>query len=144
MIIKYEDSLSKVMVSSILKRFDMAFVEPLHAYIDLMSYGDKLSANAHFILAYDGKLIGFVAYYINKDGQFAYIPLIAVLPEGRHRGLGHLMLSYLWAKLPIEINQVRLEVRESNVHAFFFYMREGFHVLSKSCEGKSLLIRNLR
>ena len=145
MLIKCEDSLSNTMVHAILVRFDMSFDEPLHDEIDFLVYSEKLSLHAHFILAYDdNELIGFIAYYINKEEKFAYIPFIAVHPKGRHRGIGHLMLSCLWEQLPIRISQVRLEVKGSNVYAQSFYQREGFNVLSGPCKGKFLLNKNLK
>ena len=133
------------MVNSLLERFDMSFNEPLHNEIDFNVYSEKLSLYAHFILAYDEKkLIGFVAYYINKEKRHAYIPFIAVHKEGRHRGIGHLMLSCLWQILPIEIEQVSLEVKKNNDNAQTFYIREGFFVLSDLEKGKLLLNKNIK
>ena len=140
MLIKCEDRLSKATVISILERFDMSFNDPLHNIIDFFVYGEKLSLYAHFILAYDEKeLIGFIAYYINIEGGVAYVPFVAVHPKGRHRGVGHLMFSYLSGMLPVEIDQIRLEVKESNVNALNFYQREGFHILSGPREGKYMI-----
>lgn len=144
MLIKCEESLSKAMVISILERFDMSFEDPLHNIIDIMMYGEKLSLHAHFILAYDdNKLVGFIAYYINKEGRYAYIPFIAVHSDGRHRRVGHMMLSYLWNIIPVDIDQVRLEVKVSNVNAQDFYHREGFYVISDENNGKLLLNKDL-
>lgn len=140
MYIKYKNHLSSSKVNSLLERFDMSFEEPLHNEIDFNVYSEKLSLHAHFILAYDEKeLMGFIAYYINKDRRYAYIPFIAVHKEGRHRGIGHLMLSYLLQILPLEIKQISLEVKEDNNNAQAFYKREGFCVLSDFKKGKLLL-----
>ncbi len=144
MLIKCEDSLSDTMVHSLLMRFDMSFDEPLHDEIDFIAYSKKLSLHAHFILAYnDNDLMGFISYYINEEGQFAYVPFIAVHQDCRHQGVGHLMLSYLLGKLSIEIKHVRLEVKESNAYAQMFYKREGFYVISEPNKGRILLNKDL-
>ena len=143
MFIKFKNHLSMSMVNSLLERFDTSFDKPLHDIIDINVYSEKLSLHAHFIIAYDEKeIIGFVAYYMNKEGQYAYIPLIAVHKERRRRGVGHLMLSRLWEFLPVEIDKVRLEVKEGNISAQLFYKREGFIVLSGVNNGKFLLNKN--
>ena len=145
MIIKCEYQLNSTKVYSLLERFDTSFDEPLHEKIDFIAYSEKLSHHAHFILAYDdNKQIGFIAYYINEEGRYAYIPFIAVHPNGRHRGIGHTMFSYLWEIIPVEIDYVRLEVKVSNINAQNFYHREGFYVISNENNGKILLNKDLK
>lgn len=145
MYIECKDYLNSSAVYNLLERFDTSFDDPLHNEIDFDVYSEKLSLHAHFILAYEeGELMGFIAYYINKEKCHVYIPLIVVHKEGRHRGIGHNMLSSLWEKLPVGIEQISLEVKEANDNARNFYQREGFFVLLNTNKGKLLLNKSIK
>ena len=144
MIVKSENNLSTIQVYSLLNHFDTAFDLPLHDEIDCHVYSDKLSRFAQFILAYEGnELIGFIAYYINKENKFSYIPFIAVHPSWQHHGVGHQMLTYLSTKLPVEIEQIRLQVNIDNVNAQAFYNKEGFCTIPDTQNGKIMLRKNI-
>ena len=114
-------------VRNLLERFDNAFTPPLHLGLDFEQYSTKLSENAHFILAeQDNQPIGFIAYYLNEEGKFIYVPFTAVHPTGRHKHIGHTMFSYLKGLLGDSYQFIRLEVLKNNVNARRFYEREGF------------------
>lgn len=119
--------LSQSEVLSLLNRSDDSSDTPLHEGLDFESYGKKLSDFAYFIIAYeDGQMIGFIAYYLNEEGKFAYVPQVVVHKDGRHKGVGHSMFAQLYDSIKLNYSCVRLEVLKSNDNARNFYRREGF------------------
>ena len=116
-------------VLTLLLRFDKVFVEPLHESVDFADYSNKLSQFAHFLLAYDQDvLIGFIAYYLNEEGSFAYVPFTAVRPEWWRKGVGHLMFSCLYDYISGKYSCIKLEVLKTNISARGFYKKEGFDI----------------
>lgn len=139
MSIEVGKKLSQDMVFSLLEFFDDSAVGHLSDRIDLISYSIKLSNNALFLIAKDlDNNLGFIAYYLNTEGKFAYISQIITHKTGRHKGIGHLMINYLKDSLTGSYNSIRLEVYNSNNIALEFYKREGF-VLREDRGEKSLL-----
>lgn len=119
--------LSQAEVLLLLNRFDDSSDTPLHEGLDFELYSKKLSDYAYFIIAIENNSqIGFIAYYLNEEGQFAYVPQIVVHKEGRHKGVGHAMFAYLYDSILTEYSCVKLEVLKSNNNARKFYSREGF------------------
>ena len=122
--------LSQSEVLSLLNRFDDSSEKPLHAGIDFSTYSIKLSQYAYFIIAIENDLqMGFVAYYLNDDNHFAYVPQVVVHKEARHKGLGHSMFKVLCDSLTSNIKCIKLEVLKSNTYARNFYQREGFTIV---------------
>lgn len=77
-----------------------------------------------------GKIQGFITYYINAESEVFYIPLIAVLPEYQHSGIGKQMMDSLKEKLDGEkINKIQLEVYKDNEKAYNFYTSNGFEIM---------------
>ena len=119
--------LSQSEVLSLLERFDDSSDEPLHESLDFIKYSKKLSQYAYFVLATEKKQqIGFIAYYLNDENHFAYVPQVVVHRNARHRGLGHTMFNILCDSLSTDIECIKLEVLKSNIYARNFYQREGF------------------
>lgn len=92
------------------------------------SFDDFFSLNFTFALAafdnIDGeeKLIGYAGMYISgNDGD---ITNIAVSSQYRRRGIGHALIEGL--KAVSDINNLYLEVRESNLAAISLYESQGF------------------
>lgn len=113
----------------LLKQFDKSFVPPLNNCIDLVSYSQKLADNAYFIFAIQkGNIIGFVAYYINRENRFLYVPFTAVLPEYRGQGVGYLMFEHLYEIKDNDLDSIQLEVDKNNQSARAFYERSGFQI----------------
>lgn len=139
MSIEVGKKLSQDMVFSLLEFFDDSAVGHLSDRIDLLSYSIKLSNNALFLIVKDlDNYLGFVAYYLNTEGKFVYISQIITHKTGRHKGIGHLMLSHLTDSLTGSYNSILLEVYNSNNSALVFYKREGF-MLRENRGEKSLL-----
>lgn len=119
--------LSQSEVLSLLDRFDDSSDVPLHEGLDFESYSKKLSDFANFIIAVENNIqVGFVAYYLNAEGRFAYVPQVVVHKDGRHKGVGHRMFSSLYESISGVYSLVRLEVLKTNGNARRFYAREGF------------------
>ena len=127
--------LSQSEVLSLLNRFDDSSEKPLHEGIDFSTYSIKLSQYAYFIIAIENDLqMGFVAYYLNDDNHFAYVPQVVVHKEARHKGLGHSMFKVLCDSLTSNIKCIKLEVLKSNFYARNFYRREGFSCVEDHSE----------
>ena len=119
--------LAKEDALDLLNYFDDSSDHPLHEDLDFEIYSDKLSTYAYFVIAFENdRAIGFIAYYLNEEGRFAYIPQIVVHRDGRHRGVGHAMFEAFFKSVMEEYSTVRLEVLKSNYNARNFYAREGF------------------
>lgn len=59
----------------------------------------------------------------------ARVLMLGVLPEFRHRSLGHGLMAETYSRcLSRGVETLTLEVRKSNVAAMTFYEREGFQV----------------
>lgn len=119
--------LQQVEVISLLRYFDDSSDIPLSKGLDFESYGKKLSDFAYFVIAYEEKtMIAFIAYYLNEEGKFAYIPQVVVHKNHRHRGIGHRMINTLCTNIDKRFTSIRLEVLKENRNARLFYKREGF------------------
>lgn len=136
--------LEHTQVITLLKHFDDSSDIPLSKGLDFESYGKKLSDNAYFIIAYeDNKMNGFIAYYLNEDGKFVYVPQVVVHKDGRHKGVGHTMFAKLCDSIQETYSSVKLEVLKSNNNAMNFYNREGFVEIEDHNE-RILLKKDLR
>lgn len=136
--------LSTQEVFNLLDHFDDSSNIPLHCGLDFNSYSKKLSVNALFVIAKENAAkVGFIAYYLNEEGHFAYIPQIVVHKKFRHMGVGHSMLVKFVDSLPYEYDSIKLEVLKSNTYAISFYKREGFFELEDHNE-RLLLKKDLK
>lgn len=119
--------LSQTEVLSLLEHFDDSSDEPLHESLDFYQYSKKLSQYAYFVIATEDKQqIGFIAYYLNDENHFAYIPQVVVHKSARHKGVGHSMFTVLYECIRNNFLTLKLEVLKSNINARAFYEREGF------------------
>lgn len=135
------ERLTKDRVFELLMRCNNSFSPPLSQNIPytIEEYASKLANNASFIVCSEkGSVVGFVAYYINLDGRFAYIPQIWVSDDHQRQGIGSSMIEELIRNSPIEIQYIRLEVRRSNNKAFAFYLKSNYHVIEEY-NGKCLM-----
>ena len=123
--------LSQSEVLNLLERFDDSSDSPLHVGLDFMTYSLKLSQYAYFVIATENeKQMAFIAYYLNDENHFAYIPQVVVHKTARHKGVGHSMFTVLYECLRNNFLTLKLEVLKSNINARAFYEREGFGEIS--------------
>lgn len=140
MIIEGGVRLSNEQAYSLLREFDSAFDPMLHEDLDLSGYSQKLAFNAYFILAkMDAKTIGFIAYYLNEEGQFCYVPLLAVNNSFRNCGIAKGMFRELYSIIPDRAKNILLEVDKNNVIARSLYSSEGFSIAED--RGKKFLLK---
>jgi len=133
--------LSKEDVYTLLTYFDYSSSEPLHESLDFYSYKDKLSENAFFILATESsQWIGFIAYYLNDEEKYIYVPQVVVVEGFKHKGVGHKMFNALYSHYwdCAKYETIRLEVLKDNIIGRKFYKKEGF--VEVEDRGKRLLL----
>lgn len=133
--------LSKEEVLAILMKAENGFNPPLSKNIPyiLDDYAKKLSEFARFILCVEEKeIIGFMAFYLNQEGGFAYISLIWVSDNHQKKGIGATMMELLSKEVSTCVKSIRLEVRKNNEKAMRFYKSSGF--LSIEDSDKKILL----
>lgn len=72
----------------------------------------------------DGTMVGFIAGDVRPSQNLAWIATIGVLPEHRGKGIGSALLQTCEKNL--EVAQVRLNVRASNLAAIRLYQQNGY------------------
>ena len=128
-------------VLELLREAENSFTPPLSCNIPytLEEYATKLSEHAFFILCKEDEIvIAFTAFYLNKEGGFAYIPQIWVSDDHQCRGIGSSMIDELVKSVGDDINAIRLEVRKNNGKAFSFYLKSGYAMVEEK-NGKCLM-----
>ena len=114
-------------VHTLLQKCDEEFVPPLSQTMNLKQYAQKLSDFAQFVIALDnGSEAGFVAYYLNDEGHFIYVPLIWVSSEHQRKGIGQKLIAQLSDLSLIGYSSILLEVLKTNTTALAFYNKELF------------------
>ena len=99
------------------------------------------------LTARDGApLAGFAIMQFGDER--AHLSLLAVRPDCQRQGIGRRMLEWLTASaLTAGIASIRLELRESNLGARRFYLRQGFAETMRIpgyCRGVETAVRMLR
>ena len=74
--------------------------------------------------AIDGKMVGFIAGDIRPSENLAWIATVGVLPEYRRQGIGEALI--LACEQRLQVSEVRLSVRVSNLEAIHLYLRLGY------------------
>ena len=134
-----KEQLSFTDVQSLLGDFDTMFSPSLSSHIDLFAFAKKLAKNASFILCKKNeKLVGYIAFYENKDTKISYIPSICVKDSCRSSGIASQMMDYLISQSHPDINTIALEVRKNNNSAIRFYQKQGF--VTKDDRGEKVLM----
>ena len=85
--------------------------------------------NLCYSAAYEGDIIGYLIVMLASET--ADILNIGINPNNQRKGYGGLLMSYLYKELKNRlIEEVFLEVRESNQSAISFYLNQGFKEIS--------------
>lgn len=102
-------------------------------FSDLEYELEKNPVNKFLVLEKDGNIIGFIDFMITFNS--ATISQICVSEEYRKHGFGFRLLQEMEALLPKEgediVENITLEVRESNVPAVSLYQKFGYEVVVK-------------
>ena len=138
-----KERLTKEDAHQLLNDFDQMFSPALSSHIDIERFSEKLSKYAFFILCRsDDEVVGYIAFYENKETQTSYIPSICVKDSYRAKGLASQMMDYLVQQSPDDIEKISLEVRKNNSSALKYYERNGF-VFSEDRNTKILMNRKI-
>lgn len=138
-------NLSYTVVLELLNEAETSFVPPLSQNIPFTveEYARKLSDSAQFIICENNDdIIGFLAYYENHEGQFAYIPQIWVSDDHQRQGIGSMMVRELVSLLPNDIDSIRLEVRRANEKALTFYLKSNYYIVEEK-DGRYLMQKSI-
>ena len=96
---------------------------------NLYKLDDLVKSKYDFIYGYymDSNLVGFI--HINKLYENMDIINIIVNKDYRYKGIGTKLLNYIVDNYK-DINNIMLEVRESNNTAIEFYKKNGFKIIN--------------
>lgn len=148
-------------------RVDQDFKPPLHTYINIDEYAQKLADSAIRLESFDrDKLISIMAGYYNVSEKFIFVSNFSIEREYRGQGMELVMnlLNFLKGKqneIPIhiqkvgdrllrliseknpsshpEIKSIHTEVRNANPELIHFYKQIGFEELKKNKEATYLI-----
>lgn len=130
-------------VKELLMDFDSMFSPALSSFINIVSFANKLSKNAFFIIGrVEEEIVGYIAYYENCETKMDYIPSICVRDSFRSCGIASKMMDYLISQTPESIESMALEVRKNNYSAIRFYEHNGFSISEDRGE-KFLMVKLL-
>lgn len=117
-----------------LKETDEEFVPPLHTYVVISEYANKIAENAtRFEIWRNGKLKGLAAGYL--DEEVCYISNFSISSDLMGMRIGSKLLEFATAYChEHKVSQISLEVRRENKKAISFYEREGFLVKETKAE----------
>jgi ribosomal protein S18 acetylase RimI-like enzyme len=108
------------------------FVPPLHTYVDVADYADRLARRALRLERFDEeagsvRLVALLALYADDAAGTAFVTNVSVLPDARRHGLGDgLVDELLDVARGRGLLRVRLEVDQGNIAAQRLYLRHGF------------------
>lgn len=115
-----------------LRRFGDMLPKPLSGRLDLDDYAAKLHERADIALAYlNNRVVGLIALYANDlVTKACHIPLVAVDPETRRRGVGKALVLRALARARARgMTSANLNVLPSNGTAIALYRSFRFRVI---------------
>lgn len=120
-----------------LLKVDKDFTPCLSQKTDLYTFCERLLTYANLFVSktQTGDINGLVALYANDFvKKYAYIPLVAVAPEDRKRGIARKLMNDAidYAKGIGAENIQTIGIHTSNPVAFDFYKELGFQLLDES------------
>ena len=112
---------------------DILSEEQLEYMIEKMnsieSFSNLIDADHHFIIPYeDGIAKGYACYKILPDK--VRVEKMYVLPDQHKKGIGKLMMDYIFEKTSSDVNTLELNVNRKN-KAVDFYKRIGFEIVKE-------------
>jgi ribosomal protein S18 acetylase RimI-like enzyme len=128
-------------IVSHLQKCDGCFTPPLHTYVNIKQYSEKLWNYAANFEAWDnGQLVGLVSGYFNKDDErTGFISNVSILPEYHGRGIAYrLVMDAIDYGKRKEYSRIDLEVSALNIPAQKLYRKCGF-IASAEVEQKIVM-----
>jgi len=138
---QHEAPVNHARLVSLLLRFGDLFQVPLREQTDITAYAEKLRRNADIIFAMtDNEVVGILAIYANDDtSRRAHVPLVAVIPSYRGRGIALAMLSRAVALATARgMCTIDLEVALGNTRAKQLYSAFGFKLIEQHGEKQTM------
>lgn len=126
---------------------DKEFVEDINLKIPIGEYADKLyqKAQRYECWNYD-KLVGLIASYNNVCSKTSFITNVSVIDKFLNLGVASELFSRLQQDIKAtEIQDIQLEVKNSNFRALNFYRKLGFKKISErgdNCLMKLIMVRD--
>jgi ribosomal protein S18 acetylase RimI-like enzyme len=121
------------------------FDPPLHTYVDISKYAEKIFEKAITFEMWDGELlIGLIAAYFNdKTTRRGFITNVSVLDYFYGRGIATFLLNEV-VKYGVQnsFRQIDLELNKNNLAAFRLYKKNGF-AITQTNEQIYVMSRNL-
>ena len=112
-----------------LNRCANSFIPPLHTYVDIQKYAEKINKNAITFEAWDkNTLVGLIAAYFNDENtKIGFITNVSMVKEYQGLGIASklLLLTIEYGK-EHNFRIIRLEVNKINQKALTLYKRNGF------------------
>lgn len=123
-------------IDTVIRCCDSAFDNPVTRRIIYPELLEKIYQKGRFIFAYNGKLLGYCAFYANdSEEKNAYISLIAVVPECQKMHIGTKLLNESFETMrSYGMKQCLLEVQKKNQKAIRFYKAKNFFVMEERKE----------
>ena len=126
----------------LMERVNLLFTPPISDAVDLRVYSHKLYTHASFIICKESNnIIGFTAFYKNKEEKQLYVSLICVESSCQSLGVGGKMLAMLSSLKTEGFYSIGLEVVKTNKGAYNFYKKHGF--IEHEDRGKKILMHKM-
>lgn len=135
-------TISEEIVRQFLREASAAYPEAV-GEPDMVDWPIKLASRADcFCLRRkDGSLAAALFAYLNDtQSHIGFIPFICALPECEKGAAYRLHEAYKDQARELGMCTLRLEVVKSNVHAYRFYLRQGYVVVEDRVERNRLLM----
>jgi ribosomal protein S18 acetylase RimI-like enzyme len=125
--------LSEKDICDYLTNNDKLFKPALSTRLNIKDYSKKLQTSAvHFCASDSGRLIGFIACYLNDpDGMMAYISSVSSNINYQRQGIVSTLLNMVitYAR-HVNFKYIKLEVYSENETALTLYEKSGFEILT--------------
>lgn len=144
-IIKIVSVKENIQKEKIITICDKTFQKGLLLNDDAKNIIKKIETYAEFFCAYYGENIaGYAAMYANDiEKKRAYISMFGVLKEYQNKHVGsYLMKQCIKIAKCKGMNEIRLEVVNTNITAIYFYKKHGF-VFDGKCSDYSSYMKKI-
>lgn len=125
---------SRNQVTQHLRDVDSQFHPPLSSRVDLEQYGHRLYSQAKRVEAWSagGRLVGLLAYYMDRDSHRSFVSNLSVSASVRRWGVGSALLVRGMERMKAgDSRRVYLETTLEDQRAMGFYMSHGFEIESR-------------
>ena len=145
MISYYTNKASAEEINLHLKKCSKEFIPPLHSYVNIIEYSNKLFNKSFTFEAWaNNNLIALLAVYLNEEKKIIFITNLSVDSHYIRKGLSQSNFKHLM-KFAKKNNFIKiyLEVSTENLRAINFYKKNNF-VIKKIKNNKYHMSMNLK